>query len=413
MKILLLTDSYPPEIRSISILMYDFVKELKTRGYKISVITTKPRYNLAKEQSNIKYNLITEEDSGKVVRIDIPFLHKANFLIRGLATLISPFLFYRTIKRIIKKRIIEKPDIVMVYSPPLTLGMAGLWVKKRFSSKFILNVQDIFPQNAVDLGVLKSPLIIKFFEWLEKWIYKKADIITVHSEGNKKFLLERKRQSDCKVKVVPNWANISRFKNISKRINFRHKFGLDSKFIIVFAGVLGPSQGLDVIIDVAKELQENSDIHFLFIGDGTEKLKLEGKALSFGLANISFRSFISEEDYPELLKEVDVGLVCLSSKNKTPVVPGKLMGYMAVGLPILAILNKESDGHNIIKSAGCGFNLLPEDRRVIINSILELKGNQKLREQFGNAGKIFAQNNFSKEVCLDKYEDIFRQLLKE
>lgn len=409
MRILLLTDSYPPEIRSTSLLMYEFVEELKRKGYKVSVVTTKPRYNLTKEQISLRYNLVTDENGVKVVRINTPPLHKVNYLKRGLAYLVLPFLFYKTFK----KEIPKKPDIIVVYSPPLTLGIAGLWAKKYFSSKLILNVQDIFPQNAIDLGILKNSLIIKFFERLEEWIYKKTDIITVHSEGNKKFLLNIKNQPDYKIKVIYNWIDVSRFKNVSNKMNFRYRFGLNSKFIILFAGVLGPSQGLDVIVDVAEELQKENEVHFLFVGDGTEKMKLKNRIKSSGLTNISLHPFISQEDYPELLNEVDVGLVCLSSKNKTPVVPGKLMGYMAAGLPILAVLNKESDGHNIIRTAGCGFSLLPENKRGIINSILELKANKKPREQFAERSRLFAQNNFSTEVCIDQYENIFRQLLKE
>jgi len=271
----------------------------------------------------------------------------------------------------------------------------------------------LFPQNAIDLGILKNSLIIKFFERLEKYIYKKADIITVHSEGNKKFLLNKKNQPDYKVKVIYNWINVSRFKNVSNKTNFRHKLGLNSKFIILFAGVLGPSQGLDTIIDVAEALQKENKIHFLFVGDGTEKIKLENRVKSLSLTNVSFHPFVAKENYPELLNEVDVGLVCLSSKNKTPVVPGKLMGYMAAGLPILAVLNKESDGHNIVKSASCGFSSLPENKKGIINSILELGHNKELREQFGERGSEFAQNNFSVEVCVGQYENIFEQLLKK
>lgn len=407
MRILLLTDSYPPEIRSTSQIMYDFAEELKERGYEVSLITTKPRYNLTKEKSRLTYDLVTDENGVRVVRIDVPSLHKTNYLKRGIASLILPFLFYHHIK----KEVSERPDVIFVYSPPLTLGIAGIWAKKHFNSKLVFNVQDIFPQNAIDLGILKNPLLIKFFEWLEEYIYKRANVITVHSEGNRKFLLDKKKQPDYKVKIVYNWINYERFKNVSSQKNFRSIFGLESKFIILFAGVVGPSQGLDVVVDVAKELQDNPEIHFLIVGDGTEKEKLTEKIRNLGLENISFHSFIEEKDYPKLLKEADVGLVSLSAKNKTAVVPGKLMGYMAAGLPVLAVLNKESDGHQIIKAAECGFGLFPQDKKGIINAVLELKSNKKLREQFGENGRIFAQKNFARDDCVDKYENIFKQLL--
>ena len=393
MRFLLITDSYPPEIRSTSQILYDLVEELKERDYEVSVVTTKPRYNLSSEDSSRKYKLVTEENGVKVVRIDTPSIHKVNYLKRGLATLILPFLFYRVIKKEIK----EKPDIIFVYSPPLTLGLSGVWAKKYFSSKFIFNVQDIFPQNAIDLGILKNSFIIKFFELIEKWIYKRADIISVHSEGNRQFLLDKKNQSEKKLRVIHNWIDLSEYKNIVSTKDFRTEYDLNSKFIILFAGVLGPSQGLSNIIDIAKRIEE--------------KEKLEKKVNSENIKNVSFYPFIDKDIYPELLKSVDVGLVSLSSKNKTPVVPGKLLGYMAAGLPILAVLNKESDCHDIIKKAKCGFNLIPEDEKGIINSILELESNKKLRKEFGESGRIFAENNFSKKTCIDSYEGIFKEIV--
>lgn len=405
--ILLLTESYPPEIRSGSQIIYDFVEEMKQRGYEVFVVTTKPRYNLPKDKPNPTYSLVTNEEGVKVIRINLPFLHKANYLKRGIASLILPFLFYRYIK----KEISRKPDIIFTYSPPLTLGSAAIWAKRYFHSKLVFSAQDIFPQNAVDLGILKNPLLIKFFEWLERWVYKNSDIITVHSEGNRDFLINEKGQLGHKVITVYNWVNLSRFENISSTIDFRHSFKLDSKFIILFAGVVGPSQGLDVIVDVAKGLQANPEIHFLIVGDGMEKQKMIDKVKYTGLKNISFRPFIEERVYPKLLKDVDVGLVSLSAKNKTAVVPGKLMGYMSAGLPVLAVLNRESDGHQIIKNANCGFSLLPPDKKGIIDAVLKLKSNKKLRELFGKNGRLFAQKYFDRKSCVDKYEDIFKQLI--
>jgi glycosyltransferase involved in cell wall biosynthesis len=403
MKFLLITDSYPPEIRSTSQILYDLVQELKNRDHEVSVVTTKPRYNLSGESSKRKYNKVTDEDGIKVVRLDTPSIHKVNYVKRGIATLLLPFLFYKNIKKEIKKN----PDIIFVYSPPLTLGISGVWAKKYFSSKLILNVQDIFPRNAVDLGILKNPLLIKFFEIIENWVYKRTDVITVHSEGNRKFLLNNKDQLKEKVKVVHNWIDFSKFK-IERKINFRNRYNLDSKFIILFAGVMGPSQGLDNIIDIAEKLKKEDKIHFLFVGDGSEKEKLKKKA--DGLKNVSFHPFVDKENYPDLLKSVDVGLVSLSSKNRTPVVPGKILGYMASGLPVLSVLNKESDGHGIIKKSDCGFSLIPEDKEGIINAILELKNNENNRKKLGENGRSFAENNFSKKVCVDEYEKIFKEI---
>ena len=407
MKILLLTDSYPPEIRSASHLMYEFANELRTKGYQVTVVTTMPRYNLIKDQAVEEYKTVTYEGDIKVIRINSLPLHKVGYLMRGIAHLTLPFVFYRAVKKLISNR----QDIIMAYSPPLTLGIAGVWLKNYFSSKFVLNIQDIFPQNAIDLGIIRNAWIIKLFEGIEKWIYKRVDRITVHSDGNKRFLMKKKDLSSDKIDVVYNWANWSFFNRATNTLNFRKLYNLDSKLVILFAGIIGPAQGLDVIINAAKKLEDKSKAHFVFVGDGTEKKKLRNKAKELKLSNVSFQPFISKEDYPFLLKEVDVGLVCLSKYNKTPVVPGKLMGYMASGLPVLAVLNRESDGHEIIKHTECGFSLYPDDEDGIVGAVLQLENDSKARRNMGKNGKKFTQSHFSRKDAVDRYEKIFKGVL--
>lgn len=405
MKILLLTDSYPPEIRSAAHLMYEFANELRNRGHHVTVITTMPRYNLVMAHTPTGYDHVMDEDGIMVIRVKSLALHKVGYLKRGLAHLILPFVFYQSIK----KFTLNTLDLIVAYSPPLTLGVAGIWAKKFFSSKLILNIQDIFPQNAIDLGIMNSRSAIKFFENLERWIYKSADKITVHSEGNKEFLIQRKNLPSDKVAVIYNWVHCS--KGRDKRGNFRKLNSVGSKFTILFAGILGPAQGLDVIINVAKKLENKSNAHFLFVGDGTAKKNLKSKAEKLKLSNVSFRPFVGKEDYPFLLKQADVGLVCLSKRNKTPVVPGKLMGYMAGSLPVVAVLNRESDGHDIIKRSECGFSLLPDYEDGIADAILTLESNNRLRMDMGKRGSEFARNCFSLEYAVDSYEKIFKELL--
>lgn len=402
MRLLILTIAYPPEIRSVSHLMHEFVEELKRRGHEISVITAFP----PKNQANKIYKVVSCEDGVDVIRVKTVFLTKINYLVRGLSLLRLPFIFCHSAKKNISKKI----DIVIAYSPPLTLGLACVWLQKHFSAKSVLNVQDIFPQNAIDLGILNNSIMIRFFERIERWIYKKIDMITVHSNGNKRFLIKNKQLLPEKIEVVHNWIDCDFFDKSAKSREFRRKYNVDSRFVILFAGILGPAQGLDVIMDIAKKIEKRSMAHFLFVGDGTEKNKLMNRAKALKLSNISFYPFINKKEYALLLKSVDVGLVCLSGQNKTPVVPGKLMGYMASKLPVLAVLNKESDGHEIIKKAGCGFSFMAEDIEGVINAIFILEKEDILREEMGRKAALFVKENFSQKGAVDQYEEIFKTI---
>lgn len=394
--ILLITDSYPPEIRSASHLMLELAEELLHRGYKVTVVTCWPQYNLDPNMTQ-QFSELTNEKGICVIRMKHLAHHQVHFVIRGFAQLILPYLFIRKIKQYVR----EKVDTVIVYSPPLPLSIVGNWVKKKWGAKFILNVQDLFPQNAIDLGVLKNKFAIHFFRWMEKYSYKKADVITTHSAGNQALLLKMTPEVKDKCIVLHNWVDVDAHQSDSHTKNFRELFQLQNKCVMVFAGVIGPSQQLDILIDAAEQVQQLKELCFLIVGDGTEKKKLQAMVEEKHLKNVIFKPFISRDEYGSLLTACDVGLVSLSAKNKTPVVPGKILGYMAAGLPVIAFLNKESDGHAIIQESGCGFSVVSDDLSKIVSVITQA---YELRDQFnarGMAGFSYAKKHFSKEACVD------------
>ncbi len=403
MNILLVTDSYPPEIRSASHLMQEMAEELRNRGHKVTVVTSYPQYNLIAEMKGKFFDEFSVENDINVIRVKTLPHHKVNFVIRGISQLTMPYIFFSRINKYLK----DKVDIVIAYSPPLSLANVGKMVKNKYGSKFILNIQDIFPQNAIDLGIIKNYIVIKFFEWLEKKAYKSADKITVHSEGNKKFLIKKNQIPSDKVYTLHNWIDINSYINVNGTGLFRKKYGLEDKFIFLFAGIIGPSQGLNLIIKAANDVKEIPDIMFLLVGDGMERDRLMRMAGDYKLRNIILKSFVSKEDYPKLVKDADVGIVCLSCKNKTPVVPGKILGYMAASIPVVAFLNRESDGHKIIKDARCGYSEVSDDPIKATEIILKIYNERDKLKQYGENGLNYVLSNFAKDVRIDHLEKLF------
>lgn len=404
MHILLVTDAYPPEIRSASQLMQELAEGLRDRGHKITVVTSYPKYNLTEELKGKVFDELSVEGGINVIRIKTLPHHKVNFIVRGISQISMPYLFMSRINKYLNDYI----DVVIVYSPPLPLAQVGEAVKRRYGAKFILNVQDIFPQNAIDLGILKNTVLIKFFEALEKRAYKTADRIVVHSEGNADFICKKNGATAGKISVLHNWIDSRKHASIARTNYFRKKYGLENKFIVLFAGVIGPSQGLDFVIDVAERIKEHEDICFLVVGDGMEKARLVSMMKQRRLQNVRFEPFVSKEDYPKLVKDADVGLVSLTAKNKTPVVPGKILGYMAASIPVIAFLNKESDGHRIIKDAQCGFSIVPDDPDLGSEIVLQIYNDRNRLKRYGENGFKYVRNNFEKDICLDKLEALFR-----
>lgn len=407
MTILLITSSYPPEIRSSSHLMQELAEELAIREHKVIVATTYPKCNLAEKLKGNKFKKYSTENNIDVIRINTPLPphQKTNFMMRGISHLVLPYLYFFYIKKYIKKK---KIGTVIVYSPPLTLAILGEKIKKTYVSKFILNIQDIFPQNAIDLGVLKNSFFIKLFERIEKRAYRNADIIAVHSSSNRKFLIREKNLPPHKVSTMYNWIDSSPCKKPVESDRYRKKYGLEKKFIFFFGGVMGPSQGLDLIIDAARELRRIDDLTILLVGDGLEKEKLQGLVRDNSLENVVFQNFVSKEDYRTLLAEIDVGLVCLSAANKTPVVPGKILSYMAAAVPVLAFLNKESDGIHIIRQAKCGYSEVSDNARKAANMMLNIYKERDKLPEYGKNGFNFATAHFSKKICVDKLEGLLK-----
>lgn len=400
MKFLIVSDAYPPEIRSAAHLMQELAEELRDRKHGVTVATCYPKYNLAEEMPKT-FPPLAIENGIRVLRIKSLPHHKVSFIVRGLSQLILPGLFNAGIRRRLKG---ESFDAVIVYSPPLPLWRVGSRIKADHGARFILNVQDLFPQNAVDLNALRNPLLIRYFRRMERRAYRAADVVTVHSEGNRDFLLGRKAMSPDKLAVLHNWVDMDAGPAENGSGRFRKAWGLKDKFVFFFGGVIGPAQGLDLIIEAARELRHERNIAILLVGDGTERRKLERLASGYGLDNVVFKPFISKADYRELLAEVDVGLVCLRPENRTPVVPGKILGYMAEGLPVAALLNRESDGHAVIRDSGCGFSDLSGDARKaarLMQTMYELRSGMKA---LGELGRRFAAVHYAKQACVDSLE---------
>ena len=401
--ILIITDSYPPEVRSASHLMKDLADGLKEKGHGVYVATSFPKYNLADEDKTIPLPKFAVEDGINVLRIRTLPHHRANFVIRGVAQLTMPYIFFHAIKKNIK----EKIDVVILHSPPLPLTISAYKTKKFYKAKYILNLHDFFPQNAVDLGILKNKPIIKFFESMERKAYRNADLIVTPSGEHKNFLQNNRGVADKKIFVIPHWIDTKPFERAKRTGKFRKLYGLENKLVFLFAGVLGPSQGLDLIIRIARNFKNNKEICFLFVGDGSDKNRLMELAKNYDLQNVIFKPFVSKEDYPELAKDSDVGVITLSAKNTTPAVPAKLLGYMAAAIPVVAFVHKESDIHRIVKEADCGFTAISDNDDKALAAVLKIYQERNKLKQYGENGFKYVLDNYTRKICIGKFEQLF------
>lgn len=403
MNILILTDSFPPEIKSSANLLFELSEDLAESGHQVTVITGFPKHyiNNIDQRYMGKLFLCERMNKVKVIRLlSISFIRHIP-VIRGLDQfLLSVIFFFGGIS-------LGKQNVILTYSPPLPLGISAYLLGKIKKAPFIFNVQDIFPQSVIDLGLLKSKFLITISELMEKFIYKKAHYITVHSEGNRENIISKNVNPE-KVVTIHNWVDTDLIKPVKTQDNnFREKNNLKDKFVVSFAGTMGFAQGLEIVVNCAELLKSYKNILFLLVGDGIKKDGLINKAEDMQLNNIKFLPVQSKKVYPFILYTSDICLVTLDKKVLTPAVPAKLINIMASGRPVVASMNLKGDAPKIIKSAECGYCIDADDVKGFSEAILKLYNNPTLREDMGKNGRSYAVKYFSRQVCVRKYEKLF------
>lgn len=404
MNLLVITNYFPPEIRSASHLFYELSESFVNNGHKVTVVTGFPRDNIKELPPKYKGKLILREmiNGIKVVRIATVSPPRNIAVLRGLEQ------FMLALQFLWGGLVSGKQEAILVYSPPLPLGLSAIVISKLKRIPFVFNMQDIYPQCIVDLGILKNPLLIKLFEGIERFIYRTADYITVHSEGNSKHVIS-KRIAPSKVIVLPNWVDTDMITPSDRLNRFRESNDLGDRFVVSYAGVMGYAQDLGTIIEAAKQLRTHKDILFLLVGDGVMKKDLVRQVADLKLSNVRFLPMQPREEYPEILASSDIGLVTLKREVVTPVVPAKLLNIMASGRPVVASANLSGDMAKIIRTAQCGYCVEPEKPEMLAQAVLKLYNDAALREERGNNGRKYAEEYFSRTICVKKYEELFQE----
>jgi len=405
-RILLLTAYFPPDTGSAAHLFYELGTALAKRGHEVWVVTSLPSYYAQGDLSRYRGKFWMSErlDGLAVIRIAVPKLPRHIPLARGIWQLSCAACFALPSLRI------PRPDIALIYSPPLPLGLTGWALRKLRGTPFVLNVQDLFPQSAIDLGILRNRLLIRFFEGMERFVYKSAAYITVHSPGNRDHIVGKGVPPE-KVAVMPNWVDTDFLQPGPKNNEFRQELGLEGKFVISFAGIIGYSQDLDIVLEAARRLSDYPEIVFLIVGDGVEKPRLQKKARDLSLTNVIFLPMQPRHRYPQVIQASDVSLATLHAEVKTPVVPSKIPSIMAGGRPVIAALDLSGDAPKLIKEARCGLVLPPEDAEALAKAILRLYNDQDLCAELGRNGRRYAEQHLSLHLAAERYERLFAQVL--
>ncbi len=406
MRIRILTNNYPPEIGAAANQLFELAQALSARGHQVSVVTRFARHlpEKAATREGKKWIIKENRPEASVLRINIPQFSRRVPLLRE----IEHFLNFSLL--VWAALIDGRVEATLVYSPPIVVGYAALMVKLLNGSRVVLNVQDLFPQSLIDLGVLKNPLLIYISKLLEKYLYKKVELITVMSAGNQKIVAQTAGELE-KVRVIPNWVDTDFITPGERDNDFRNKFDLKDKFVLSFAGCIADSQDMDIILNSARQLEEYRDMVFLLAGNGPQYEPTIEKTLKMGLKNIKIIPIQPRAEYVKLLAASDVGLVTLNPFVATPVIPSKILSIMSAGRPVLASLPGSGDAPQQIKESGGGLVVEAGRTKDFVKAVLKLYRDPALRREMGRRGREYVIRNYSVKACSQKYVELFQKVI--
>jgi len=396
--VLLLAPHFPPDSGSAANLLHDLGAALAASGARVTVVTPMPGYHVLGARRPYGGLRVVERLEGmRVVRVRTPRM--GTWLpARALAE------FASAVALAIAALGVERPDVVVVYSPPLPNGLAACLVGALRRTPFVLNVQDLVPRTMVDLGLLRSRAVIRAYEAIERFVYSRAAHTAVHSAGNFAHVVTRGVEARH-ASVVPNWVDLALIDagtGLGSRL--RDEWRLGDGIVACFAGVIGYSQDLDVLVEAAR-LSDDPGVTWLIVGDGVRRSALEGRAS--GLTNLRFRPMQTRERYSALLDAVDIGLVSLRADVRTPVVPSKILSLMAAARPVVAALSKGSDAARLIEDADCGVVVAPGDAEGLAVAVGRLAADSAERRRLGANGRQHVEENVSVNVAVHRWNSIF------
>jgi len=302
---------------------------------------------------------LIEDNGAHMLHVKIGNITKCNVIEKGISTILIPFKYLSAIKRFFAN---EKFDLILYSTPPITLSRVINNIKKRDNAKTYLLLKDIFPQNAVDLGMMSKTgiksIIYRYFRKKEKKLYSISDRIGCMSQANVEYVLKHNPGMPAeKVEICPNSLEIRDLRlNEEERIKMRKQYGLPlDKVIFVYGGNLGKPQGIPFIIECLKTQEQNSDAYFLIVGDGTEYGKLEAYFEKAKPQNMKLMKRLPKEDYDRMIASCDIGLIFLDHRFTIPNFPSRLLSYMQAGLPVLACTDPNTDIGKTITEGGFGW----------------------------------------------------------
>jgi colanic acid biosynthesis glycosyl transferase WcaI len=410
MKILVISLYYEPDTcQSNGPIVRALCEDWAEAGHEVTVLTSFPHHNCEAVWPEYRGRLFESGRVGKV-RVIRTYIHvprkPSN---RGRLLNYLSFNLSSTLAGLFS----GPQDIIFaIPPPPLTIGLTACLLGALKRIPYCYNLQDIWPEVAVKLGMLRRPRAIAFFEWLERFVYRHSRKIFAISDEFKSNLLA-KGVPASKIEVIPNFTDTALIRPLDRDNAFSRAQGLNDKYVVLYAGNMGVSQGLNVVLDAAEALRARREIVFLLVGQGACREALVAEAEGRRLPNVRFLPFQPETDVPRVYASCDVALIPLRrgiTENSTPC---KTYSIMAAGKPYIAAVDAGSNLCKLGEAAGCGVCVEPENGAALARAILQMQADREGALAMGRNGRAYVEQHFTREAITARYRFALESLVEK
>ncbi|MDU4940941.1 MAG: glycosyltransferase family 4 protein [Mixta calida] len=382
MKLALLIDDYVPFSTKVAAkMMHELACEFSRAGHDVTVITP----GVLQDQK-IKSDFI---DGIEVIRFKSGPLKNCSFIKRAINETLLPFKAKNYLSNILNNK---KFDLIVNYSPSIFWGYFARYLKQKNHCPVYLILRDFFPQWVIDNGMIKEhSLATKYFRFFEKINYQVADVIGIQSEANIKYFKSCFGETYI-TRLLYNWADPE---ITAESYGFREKYNLQGKIIFFYGGNIGKAQDMDNLVRLAEKMQNRTEAHFVFLGQGDEVELIQRKINKKSINNVLLLPPVSQEEFRSILKEIDVGLFSLSRYHLSHNFPGKILGYMVNGIPILGSVNPGNDLKSVVEKAEAGFISVNGEDELFYENALRLLNDSALRKKAGDNALCLLHEKFT------------------
>jgi glycosyltransferase involved in cell wall biosynthesis len=359
---------------------------------------------VAPDENILQDHQISCENGIKVLRVRTGKIKSATKFIRAFNEIRLSRIIWKKGKQFFD----ENPcDLIIYYSPTIFFSSLVKRLKRKFACSSYLLLGDIFPQWAVETGVLRKGLIYSYFKYKERQNYEAADIIRVQSPANLLYFKENGLDKKHHLELLYNWTSVT--EEHAPPTTYRVRLGLQNKVVFFYGGNIGVAQDVDNIVRLADNLRNEPTAYFLLIGGGSEVSRLKAIIELKGLTNIAIHDPVNHQEYLSMLSEFDVGLISLDRRLRSQNFPGKMMSYMYHAKPMLASINPGNDLKEMLEDKKAGLVCINGEDDIFASYARRLVVDENLRRQLGLNGRTLLESTFSVSKAASQILSHFNQ----